>query len=475
MKILNVRLGLATNSSSTHSLIFLPKGASARSIEPESGRQRFGWDYFQLTTRSDKLDYLTATIYQQLRHDVGEEIAETVARDWCGNSADKDGNVDHQSELTLPRNWDGKGLNRDFFEDFKMFLMRDDIVIAGGNDNDERRPPALSTGGKVVNVPIPEEDYGSVWVARKDGDYWALFNRDNGAKVRMTFKGDDFTSMPERSCAPELIDIKITDYCPFDCAYCYQDSTKEGKHGDKGWITSLAYQLKELNVFEVALGGGETTLHPNFVDILQSFRWNGIVPNFTTKSLGWLRDKKQREPILKLAGAFAYSCEKASDVKELAELIKKNKIETNDGYANYRHVTVQHVVGVVDEAEFREILTTCAENHLPITLLGYKQVGRGPKFGTKPSSKWFEIVSEIAEKQYLRVGIDTALADRHWDDLMTAGIKKQFLTRKEGQFSCYIDAVQKTMNVSSYTEAPGVPIASIYETDIAALYRSLPA
>lgn len=476
MKILNVRLGLATNSSSTHSLIFLPKGAKASEISESNGRQCYGWDYFQLTMPESKLDYLAQSLYQQLKYEVGEEIAKTVAKEWSGRPIDVEGYVDHQSQWTFPRDWEGKGINKEFFEDFKTFLVRDDIVIAGGNDNDEGEPEALSTGGVTpagLNK-MPEEAYGCPFVARKDGDYWTIFNRSNGAKIRMTFKGHDFDVVPKRSSAPELIDIKITDYCPFECAYCYQGSTKEGKHADDGWLTSLAYKLKDMQVFEVAIGGGEPTLHPNFVEILRHFRWNNIVPNFTTKNLGWLKDKKKADEILKHAGAFAYSCEKAEDVNELASILKKRKIEHQECYTNYRAITVQHVVGVAEEEEFRKILMACAEHHFQLTLLGYKMVGRGPEFGAKPSSKWLDIVKEVCEEKYLRVGIDTALADRHWDDLIAAGVPSHCMTRVEGQFSCYIDAVTRTINTSSYTDKPGLDIGNVYRQDIAELYQALP-
>lgn len=478
MRILNVRLGLATNSSSTHSLIFLPKGAKASEIPAANGGQCFGWDYFQLTRPETKLDYLGQSLYSQLRYELGEDIAMTVAREWSGRPIDADGYVDHQSAYTFPRDWEGKGIHRGFFEAFKSFLLRDDVVIAGGNDNDDGMPEALSTGGvkEPGMAPLPVECYGAPWVARQDGDYWTLFNRRNGAKIRMTFQGDEFDVLPYRSAAPELIDIKITDYCPFECTYCYQGSTKEGKHAEGNWLSSLAYALRDMQVFEVAIGGGEPTLHPKFVDLLKTFRLCKIVPNFTTKNLGWLKDEKKAEDILKHAGAFAYSCEKAKDVHELAKRLKARKIDhrpypSHDGS---HAVTVQHVVGVAGEDEFRDILLACAEHHFPITLLGYKMVGRGPEFGAKPSSRWLTVVKEICETKYLRVGIDTALADRHWDDLIAVGVPSCCMTRLEGQYSCYIDAVAKTINTSSYTDKPGLPIHNLHNTNIADLYRSLP-
>ena len=52
MRIHNVRLGFATNSSSTHSLIFLPK---AQDNYNEGG---FGWDNFTLASKEANLDFV---------------------------------------------------------------------------------------------------------------------------------------------------------------------------------------------------------------------------------------------------------------------------------------------------------------------------------------------------------------------------------------------------------------------------------
>lgn len=475
MRVLNVRYGLATNSSSTHSLVFLPPGV--RSGSNDADGQTYGWDFFQLTDPASKRAYLAQSLAQQLRESMSAPAAAAIARDWTGVEPEADGNVDHQSELTFPMDWEGKPLDRDFFMAFRDFALRDDMVICGGNDNTDEKPDALEAGGRDTGMfgLIPLESYKTPTVARRDGSYWTLFNRENGHKTRLTFEGTEWTGMPARSTAPELVDVKITGHCTFGCEFCYQDSTPEGKHGDVGWIRRLAYALAEMRVFEVAIGGGEPTLHPEFVDILRAFRSSHVVPNFTTKNLAWLRDAEKRAEILALAGAFAYSVETAKDVDALAKALEAAKIDPDPDHRGGGRATVQHVVGVADEKEFRAILNACAENGIPLTLLGYKMVGRGPSFGTKPNSKWLDIVASIAKKKYMRVGIDTALADRHWDDLLKAGVPPYLMTRKEGQFSCYIDAVERKIDVSSYSGGTGVVLPQWLDAQsLTAAYRDLP-
>lgn len=231
---------------------------------------------------------------------------------------------------------------------------------------------------------------------------------------------------------------------------CYQNSTTKGKHADKNVLASLAYALKQLQVFEVALGGGETTAHPDFVAILDSFRWQGIVPNFTTKDLKWLRDKDKAAQILERCGAFAYSAETALAVEMFAEVWKAVgwKKDTSS-YPPVEKATIQHVVGTEDEASFKALLLACHEAHLPVTLLGYKTVGRGLMYQPK-AFDWVKVVADVVKGKHLRIGIDTVLADTSYQALMDAGVPDWCVTRREGKFSAYIDAVEGKMGPSSF-------------------------
>ena len=74
MKIHNVRLGFATNSSSTHSVMFIPPGVKLAAGEA-ADELDFGWQDFTLRTADEKQQYLAVTVYEQLRHDVGDALA----------------------------------------------------------------------------------------------------------------------------------------------------------------------------------------------------------------------------------------------------------------------------------------------------------------------------------------------------------------------------------------------------------------
>src|SRR5690606_22264475 len=120
-----------------------------------------------------------------------------------------------------------------------------------------------------------------------------------------------------RSVYPELIDFKITDYCPFDCPFCYQDSSRQGIHASLADIESYLEMMSNSGVFEIALGGGEPTLHPDFVKILRKTHSLGIVPNFTTKVTPehWSPDLLQA--VMEVVGGVAISVEDTWEVSKL--------------------------------------------------------------------------------------------------------------------------------------------------------------
>jgi hypothetical protein len=229
-----------------------------------------------------------------------------------------------------------------------------------------------------------------------------------------------------------------------------------------GTIERVAKALGDARVFEVALGGGETTAHPQFEEILTIFRSYGIVPNFTTKTLDWITDKARFERIMKHTGAFAYSVENADDVVDLVEVLPAAYTQDGKwitGGMNHR-VTVQHVMGTLEKSEFERLLLTAAASNVRITLLGFKRVGRGATFTPSDYSFWLKsVLSVLAQHAILEksgvegrlsVSVDTALAAQYESEMKTSGIPAWCFHTTEGGFSCYLDAVNLRMAPSSY-------------------------
>jgi hypothetical protein len=223
----------------------------------------------------------------------------------------------------------------------------------------------------------------------------------------------------------------------------------------------LLVELGRMQVFEVAFGGGEPTLHPDFLPILETAKNYGITPNFTTRELGWI-DGPQGAQILGTIGAFAYSVHSAVDVENFVKKFPERW--------DCKH-TVQHVVGTTSDAELDAILAVCLKHHVPITLLGFKHTGRGLAYRPKPS-QWLDIVAGYV-KNHLRVGVDTVLVQQAEAELRGVGVPGWCLTKKEGAFSCYIDAVEQKIGPSSFCAPEDyIHIPRLLENDIRGAFAS---
>lgn len=439
-KVQNIRLGFANNSSSSHSIVFLKGGAEDALSDTE-----FGWDPFVVASKRNKENYLISTIASDLADRLGTSTAKLILAqllDRKPNDIHLEGYVDHQSQILIPREFKGQGLDVEFFNELKDAMLQDGVIVLGGNDNESDGHVWFPEVEKIPISKIPKDYFGD-WVARKDGDMWVLFCRKNGTKLRFSFKGDIAYN---KSSLPELVDVKLTDYCPYGCFFCYQGSTVAGRHANLYSVRNLARALGEHRVFEVALGGGETTLHPDFIEILATFREEGIVPNFTTRNIQWLKGE-HREKILSLCGSFAYSTEKVSEISNLNKALEYYNVDKS-------RVSLQFVAGVTSPYELRRLCEQALLCNLNFTILGYKSTGRGEEFQPKAQPlEYWKAIKELSETNtWMRVGIDTVFAEQIKSQLEEDGVDSMFYHTRDGVFSCYIDAVASTMAPSSYCD-----------------------
>lgn len=115
--------------------------------------------------------------------------------------------------------------------------------------------------------------------------YSVFFNRRTGFFARIEDKGIAEPLWSQHG--PELLDISITNWCDRYCEFCYRNSNERGVSISVPDYKKILAQAKELDVFQVALGGGNTNQHPNFKEILQITRKEfNIVPSYTTSGVG---------------------------------------------------------------------------------------------------------------------------------------------------------------------------------------------
>lgn len=450
--LVNIRFGFAANSSSSHSIIFIDKD---HKLSDDYDALDFGWNSFVLASKEAKLDYLSIILTECLtRNKLPDRMIESIVKDWTGSVGSLEGYIDHQSAIRLPNK--NKHVDIDFFEDFKNFLCRDDIVILGGNDNQDRN--------LVDNIPHKGEikfdfiNLHDIYRKNKKTGVWTIFNPHSGNKLKFSFNDISNKEIEEKSDIPELVDIKITDYCPFGCSYCYQSSTALGKHAEFGVLKSVAGTLSKYGTFEIAIGGGEPTLYAgavavnydkaldakDFNDVIDLFYENGIVVNFTTRNLKWL--EKLDPERAKKVGCIAFSIDKSHNISRIIDLESKNE--------NLRgKIAIQYVVGISDEYNLENILKICGERNYKITLLGYKRFGFGNNFqpNNKEEENWMNVLVKVLETyKNLKISIDTVLAAYSMNQLDENGVPNFCYSTKDGINSMYIDAVNQKIARSSY-------------------------
>ena len=481
MNVISARLGFANNSSSTHSICFF--GSDSGTMYDNETQFEYGWDDFTLVSNEAKARYMATALYHNIRYQIGPIMARIIAETLLlnGEFPDDGVSIDHQSHIMLPLSYaeyndyrDGATpYDYDFFKALSDYIIdNDSIVILGGNDNSDGHP-LRSRAEAELDVPT---DGSHVLLSKYDEEYgfWTVFNPSNGSKVRFTF--GKTTEPITRSSSPELMDIKITDYCPFGCEYCYQNSTDKGLHGK---LDYLPYVLKRLGVFEVAIGGGEPTMHPDFPVFIKNLRQYGITPNFTTRNIKWLEEEWALN-VLRLIGSYAVSVNSIKQIEKVVRSYEKLvKDVPRDERYNLAKPTIQVVMGTVEKEEFRSIVQWYKGNRYNgsvqgLTLLGYKTTGRGSDFTPIDYSWWIEIVNEIAGDGRIRIGIDTVLVDADEKALIDTGISPIFITDREGKFSCYYDAVNMKMGPSSFcdeSEMVAMNIAKERDYKILSVYQ----
>lgn len=443
IKVFNIRNGFANNSSSTHSIIFSDQPVN---VVDDYSYGDFGWDFFTVATKQGILDYLGASLHSNISYKMNEQYVEAIVDSWVGpmnwDDMDEYSSVDHQSLLTFPITFDRSGINKQYFDEFKNLLLSNNAMILGGNDNDDHEH-RLKSLGKQADFDYITENSGLIAKKDEKNNYWTFFNERTGDKIRLVLDtAGNRTIMPTKASTPDLVDVKITDYCTTGCQFCYQGSTKAGRHADFDDIEKVIDELSENQVFEIAFGGGETTSHPNFIEILKYTAENHIKPNFTTKDFNWL--KENIGDIHEIIGSCAYSVSNVYDIKKISTIIDFYELPNNK-------ICVQYVMGSSNMYQYKAIVDACIEYRVPLTLLGFKTIGRGETYKQNDHTGWLDyLLQQKGFGKWFTIGIDTALVQQSEQILADAGMPNWLYHKDEGVFSWYIDAVAKQMGSSSY-------------------------
>lgn len=430
MKLLNLRLGFACNSSSSHSLLLDEKLVTDEWSE-------FGWQGFQIQSK-DIAYYLLAAMqpdYEQPARYSPEAMR--IALGLTELPPDhKDGNVDHQSCPIFVLDPKSGLIDPEFVKDLRTWFQTRKAGVHGGNDNNEYESPPAG------DFKRPYSTDGNDMQGRKSGDIWAAIDPKDGTRYRFTFEDN-----PRPATSPELVDLKITGYCTYGCKYCYQGSTKLGQHASMENIRLVLDDLSSQRVLEVAIGGGEPTQHPEFRSIVQYARARGLIPNVTTRNLKFLREFVAGEwPEI---GGIAFSIDDNAGAEKVAGAVLLAD------QAMKQRITAQIVDKTVAYKTYLDrMLDTLNAASVDVTWLGYKSTGFGQKY---TDDKWtkqdWSFMADVAIRDEFRsrISVDTAMISEYGSEFQGKyGAYKLTATENEGVTSCYVDAVTLQHGISSY-------------------------
>lgn len=270
----------------------------------------------------------------------------------------------------------------------------------------------------------------------KNGNHQVMIF-ENGTKISSTINPDDeyFTSD-----FPESIDLKITNKCNRGCAWCHENSSIDGKHGN--------INLKFIDTLkpytEVAIGGGNPLEHPQLIDLLKKLKEQKIYANMTVNLSHFIENFYEGINIAKLLDdklihGLGVSYEAYTLNDEQFELFIKiiNK---------YPNIVLHIIAGVMPNSALERLY----DKHVKMLILGFKIFRRGITYNSNytirimEKIKWlkdnlkelinhFDVVSfdNLAIKQ---LNVASILSDKEWDE---------FYQGNDGTNTMFIDLVEQ--------------------------------
>ena len=264
----------------------------------------------------------------------------------------------------------------------------------------------------------------------KNGNYEVKIYSD-GTKIRFT-EEDEFNPV-----FPESMDIKITNYCDMDCPFCFENSTKDGKHAD--------LNVKFLDTLkagtELAIGGGDALSHPNLISFLERMKKQGIICNITVNQVHLIKKMDLINKLIKEKLIYGLGISYTSYNEEVIKFAKE-----------YKNSVFHLINGVISYEDIKELF----DKDLKILLLGYKNLRRGEAFYAFNYPKIERNIKGIVDNLE---EIMSSFKVVSFDNLSIKQLEpKRFVSKKQydlqymgddGQFTMYIDLVKEEFAVSS--------------------------
>lgn len=451
MKILqinNFRKGFATNSSSTHSVIYTNSEDLYEDIGVFSKDYYGRFDNTLAVTKSAKIKYIAACIYNypymfSLMCSFYPEMKEylDLAKQQIQKESEKTYNYEDNifgmycrgniiSEKTKDLKFD--------IEYLRHIIENPNIVIVGGSDEEDFVYTFVNTHKEVTSYIDRDTKIFN------NGNYWVLYNR-YGDRLRLCFEDD----MPIPTY-PELVDLKITDKCDHNCPFCYQNAGIDGKHADIEYLKVFVKDIFSYSnkTIEFSIGGGNVLLYPNLKELFKTIKDYGGIVNITITAddLKTLHENKYLADIVKdYVSGIGIS---VRNKKQLKYLRKIEEDHYNEYLLSKRLVIhlIPEYLGATKTSELIEEIVGISYR-FNFLFLGFKNTGRGENCSVNKLSKYD---LDILFKDRTYIDVDTSFANRYKNYLRSKFACEHTITYLEGEFSMYIDGVNCKAYKSSY-------------------------
>ena len=285
--------------------------------------------------------------------------------------------------------------------------------------------------------------------------YQSAFTPDTGQLVRLvedSLNDEQTFTLSERgllecgrvrSPVPETIDLKITDKCPMGCEYCYMDSTPRAPHADLGEVLGWLDAFDQ-PPYQIAIGGGEPTIHPDFVDFLEAVLARGIVPSYTTAGVNL--DDEIIGATNTYCGGVAITYHPHQGIDWFKERYHRLSEELDV------QVNIHLLVDCDIMENLDDVVHILREDDTIVLLAYYQDVGRADADRLPPQEVYHEELPQNVRWLSDR-GVSFAFSEGLMPWVMSRPelpMHHRFMMSSEGIFNCYVD-MDGTMWPSSFT------------------------
>lgn len=263
----------------------------------------------------------------------------------------------------------------------------------------------------------------------QNGNYKVMIF-DDGTKIR--FNNLD-ALIPE---FPESMDMKISNYCPYNCPMCHEKSSDTGEYGK---ILNHPFIKTLHSGTELALGGGAVTYHPHLIPFLKELKQQGVLPSITINQMEWEETKINHLINEKLIYGLGVSFVSFDD--EVWDKILQIPSAVVHLIAGYHPV---------------EVFEYFAEKGAKILILGYKDWGRGKDY-LQLHKKGIPLrigeLQEILPTLFTKCKVvsfdNLSIEQLHIRDVIGEEKWKEFYMGDDGQYTMYVDMVKQECAKSS--------------------------